>query len=90
VRNAYFEPFSDPSIDWVGSCLKDISKAFFWKIPAIISAHRVNFIGAIVPENRENNLMLLNRLLGSVLKTWPEVEFMTSDQLGTIMPCEGR
>lgn len=81
VRNAYFEPSSDPGQDWVGTCLQDISRAFFWKTPAILSAHRVNFIGAIVEENRTRNLVLLKELLGKILLRWPEVEFLTSDQL---------
>lgn len=87
VRNAYFEPSLEPSYDWIGSCLKDISRAFFWKTPAIISAHRVNFIGAIVPENRDRNLTLLKELIKQILTKWPDVEFMTSDQLGDSMWC---
>lgn len=81
VRNGYFEPSSDPAVDWVGSCLKDISRAFFWQTPAIISTHRVNFIGAIVEANRTRNLILFRELLTEILKRWPEVEFLTSDQL---------
>lgn len=85
IRNVFFEPSSDPAIDWVASCLNDIRMAFLWKTPAIISAHRVNFIGAIVPENRKNNLKLLKNLLKSIIKNWPDVEFMTSDQLSELM-----
>lgn len=85
VRNAFFEPSSDPAKDWVSSCLKDISRAFLWNTPAIISAHRVNFIGAIVPENRARNLLLFKTLLQRILREWPDVEFITSDQLGEII-----
>ena len=85
VRNALFEPSSDPGIDWVDTCLRDISNAFSWRTPAIISSHRVNFIGSIVPENRGRNLDLLDKLLHSIIKQWPDVEFMSSDNLGSIM-----
>jgi hypothetical protein len=81
VRNAYFEPSSDPSIDWIGSCLKDISNAFFWRTPAIISSHRVNYMGAIVPQNRDQNLRLLKQLLHQIISRWPEAEFLCSYQL---------
>lgn len=81
VRNAYFEPSSDLSQDWVGSCLQDIDRAFFWKTPAIISSHRVNFIGAIIPDNRKRNLLLFKELIKKILLRWPEVTFMTTDQL---------
>jgi hypothetical protein len=88
VRNCFFEPSSEPGRDWVDSCLKDISQAFFWKTAAIISVHRVNLIGAIVPEKRECNLVLLKRLLSSILEKWPEVEFMTTDQLDNLLDCD--
>ena len=67
------------------SCLKEIKTAFTWRKPAIIASHRVNFIGYINPDNREQNLKLLVELLRKIVKKWPEVEFMTSDQLGKLM-----
>jgi len=82
VRNCRFEPTADPKKDWVDSCLNEINTAFRWKKPAIIESHRVNYIGYINPENRDRNLKLLHELLASILKKWPEVEFMSSDQLG--------
>ncbi len=85
VRNACFEPSSNKSLDWVSFCLRDISRAFFWKKPAIISAHRVNFIGSIVYENRKRNLLLLTQLLKEITKRWPAVEFMSTTELGRVM-----
>lgn len=81
VRNAFFEPSSNPERDWVDSCLRDISRAFFWRTPAIISAHRVNFIGALVPKNRDRNLVALGQLLKRILCYWPDVEFFSTDGL---------
>ncbi len=85
VRNAEFEPSSAPSQDWVSSCLKEIKNAFFWGKPAIISAHRLNFIGYINQQNREQNLKAFKTLLTKIVATWPEVEFTTSDAVGKII-----
>ena len=84
VRNCTFEPSAAPDKEWVESCLKEIKTAFTWRKPAIIASHRVNFIGYINPENRDRNLKLLDELLQKIIKTWPDVEFMTSEQLGEL------
>ncbi len=85
TRNVYFEPTENPNKDWVGMAMKQISTAFLWRKPAVISAHRVNFIGSIDESNRRNNLYSLESLLSSILKKWPDVEFMTTPQLGSII-----
>jgi hypothetical protein len=82
IRNCIFEPTWHSQSDNVSSCLKDIANAFFWKKPAIITSHRVNFIGHVFPDNRKKNLELLKVLIQNVLKIWPDVEFLTSAQLG--------
>jgi len=85
VRNCRFEPSADPKKDWVGSCLNEISTAFRWRKPAIIESHRVNFIGYINPENRDRNLKLFEELLKKIIQRWPDVEFMSSDELGGVI-----
>jgi len=85
MRNSYFEPSQNPSIDWVSNCLNRIYIAFRWNKPATISVHRLNFIGSIFPENRNQNLKLFSRLLNEIVKKWPTVEFMSSSQLGSLM-----
>lgn len=84
TRNCFFEP-SMPGRDWVSSCLSDINIAFRWYKPAVISSHRVNYIGAIDPKNRNNGLTNLKILLRQILQQWPDVEFMTSVQLAESM-----
>jgi hypothetical protein len=85
TRNCFFEPGSDAKKDWVESCLYDIEMAFRWRKPAIISTHRVNYIGSLNTENRRHGLNLLKMLLQKIKTRWPEVEFMSSDQLGAII-----
>ena len=85
IRNASFEPSTMNYSNVVYDCLYEIQCAFRWHKPAIISAHRINFIGAIHEENRTKNLALLNKLLAEITKRWPDVEFMSSDKLIDLM-----
>ena len=85
VRNIKFEPFEDPQLDWVASALKEIESAFFWGTPAIVSTHRVNYVSGMDMENRDRNLKLLDTLIKRVLAIWPDVEFVSSDELLPIM-----
>ena len=88
TRNCFFEPSSmnhSQSKDWVNDCLKEIEIAFRWKKPAIISSHRVNYMGFLDPENRKRGLEQLDQLLEKMLKRWPDIEFMTSGELGDLI-----
>jgi hypothetical protein len=85
TRNCVFEPSQNLNRDSVSDCLKNISNAFLWRKPAIITAHRLNFIGNIVESNRTKNLASLDELFVKILKKWPGVEFMTSDGLGRLI-----
>ena len=52
--------------------------------PAVVDTHRVNYIGSIVENNRRENLMLLDQLLTQIKRRWPDVQFMSSDQLAQL------
>ena len=84
VRNATFEPslFKQNISDPVGQCLWQIEAAFRMKKPAVICSHRINYVGFIDPENRDRTLKMLDKLLKTLLMRWPDVEFMTSPELG--------
>jgi hypothetical protein len=84
TRNCVFEP-NDKSQNWIDSCLKEIEIAFRWGKPAVISSHRVNFVGHINPSNRTNGLKQLKILLNEIVKHWTNVEFLTTDQLGDLI-----
>ena len=85
MRNCYFEPSTKPGFDFVGDCLNRIRLAFRWGKAASICSHRVNYIGSIDPANTDRNLPALKQLLQEIVRRWPDVEFITSDQLGHII-----
>ena len=88
TRNCFFEPCSwemHHKRDWVSYCMREIAIAFKWKKPAVISSHRVNYMGTLNPDNRKEGLKELGVLLSSILKKWPKTEFMTSMELGDLI-----
>lgn len=85
VRNCLFEPYSDPKKDWSASCMQEIANSFYWKTPAIISTHRINYVSNMDVKSRDNNLSMLRDLLHRISEKWPEVEFMSSDMLGDLL-----
>jgi hypothetical protein len=84
-RNCFFEPSTNEKRDWKSDCLKRVEIAFKWGKAANICSHRVNFIGSIDSSNTDRNLPEFKRLLQEIIRRWPDVEFVTSDQLGEII-----
>ncbi len=84
IRNCVFEP-SRTGEDWIDRCLNEINIAFKWNKPAIISSHRVNYIGVLNPKNRDTSLQALKFLLTKISKNWPDAEFMSTDKLGELI-----
>jgi len=83
MRNCFFEPtLQNYNENVVHDCLKRIKYAFRWGKAAIICTHRLNYIGSIDEKNRINNIKSLQVLLHEIKKKWPDVEFMSSDELG--------
>lgn len=83
MRNCYFEP--SQSTASAEDCLERVKIAFRWKKPATISMHRLNLIGTIDEDNRSKNLNSFKWLLKSIVKLYPDVEFMSSDELGRLI-----
>lgn len=82
TRNCFFEPSLVKKSNWVPYTVSTVADAFRWGKPAVICSHRINYIGYIDERNRTENLRLLADLLGTILRRWPSVRFLTSDQLG--------
>lgn len=85
VRNVVFEPTEKRDVNWVSFALKQIDAAFRWNRPAIISSHRVNFCGFADPSNRDKGIQALQQLLDTIVKRWPDVEFMSANKLGRLI-----
>jgi hypothetical protein len=81
VRNCLFEPSLNTNIDWVSKCMESIDIAFKWGKPAIVGAHRINFAGRLGLEQRDKNLEMLDQLLTRIIKRWPNVQFIHSQNL---------
>lgn len=84
IRNVFFEPTLAPQKDWVNNALARISNAFLFSKPAVICSHRVNYVGFIDKNNRDRNLKLLQELLKQILKKWPDVKFVSSQDYNKI------
>ena len=84
ARNCIFEPslFKLGINDPVERCLSDMSIAFKLKKPAIITSHRINYVGHIDLNNRNRTLDFLEKLISKAIKRWPDIEFMNSKNLG--------
>ena len=85
LRNCVFEPILNPSDDHINECLAEIEIAFKWNKPANISSHRVNFCGHIDSNNRDFGLKQLRKLLKKIVEKWPDVEFLTTVELGELI-----
>ncbi len=85
VRNVVFEPTDNRGVDWISYAMEQIEAAFRWNRPAIISSHRVNFCGHIDEKNREKGLDALGKLLMKITERWPEVEFMSANEVGELI-----
>lgn len=85
IRNCVFEPTNNLTFDSVGNCLLMIDVAFKCRKPAIISSHRVNYVGSLDVNNRKQSLLRLAKLLNEIVKRYPDVEFVNADQLGDII-----
>lgn len=84
VRTCNFEPTQSLSCN-ADNCMKEIVMDFQMRKPAIVSCHRLNFIGGLNPNNRDNNLRDFKKLLQMIVAKYPDVEFMSSDELGLLI-----
>lgn len=84
IRNCSFEP-SQVSTDNADSCMASIKKAMDSHLPAVVSCHRLNFIGELNTTNRDGNLREFRKLLKLIVEKYPDVEFMSSDELGKLL-----
>jgi hypothetical protein len=85
LRNCVFEPNEVADFDWVGKCIKEMEAIFFFKKPVVITTHRVNYSGYLDISNRERSLVILRNLISRMLMKWPDIEFLTTSELGQLI-----
>lgn len=83
-RNCFFEPSAEGK-DWIDSCMRDIEIAFKYNKPAVISTHRVNYVGGLNISNRDNGIIKLKYLLNKIVSKWSDVEFIDTSKLNNIL-----
>jgi hypothetical protein len=80
-----FEPYLDHNYDWIGRAIKDIRNAFMLGKPAVICSHRINYVGGMSISHRDRSLRMLRALLERLVEVYPDVEFLSSDELGEVI-----
>lgn len=82
IRNCFFEPATSlsPSNE-VNDCFRSIQNAFTNNKVAVVSSHRINYVGGINEQNRNQTLSKLDELLSMVIDSFPNVEFLSSDKI---------
>jgi roadblock/LC7 domain-containing protein len=84
-RNAFFEPHIAPDKDWVDISLSGVKKAFDNNNPAILSSHRINYIGRLDEKHRDKNLKMFKTILKKITINYPDVEFIDSSKLAGLL-----
>ncbi len=79
TRNGDLEPVDSGTT--ADHCLRRIADAFSRKVPAVLSSHRVNYTSRISLQHRDHGLSVLAAVLKTVKRNYPNVEFLSSDQL---------
>ncbi|MBB1472230.1 hypothetical protein H5368_04220 [Luteimonas sp. MC1782] len=89
VRNILFEPYLDGGQDWCERAIGEMALAFRLGKPAVICTHRVNYVGGMDVQHRDSSLAQLERFLSAMLQRWPDLEFISSDELAHAMGAAG-
>lgn len=84
-RSCSFEYSQIPNVDWIDECLHCMDIAFRWHKPFTISMHRLNFVGALNVQNRDDNLKRFKQFMTLAQRKWSDVEFLASDELGDLI-----
>lgn len=81
IRNCFFEPALQPKKPWEDLAMQQIAAAFAARKPVVLGTHRINFIGGLEVKCRDANLARFRKLLQQIQRQWPEVEFISTNQL---------
>ncbi|QSS98024.1 hypothetical protein [Psychroflexus sp. ALD_RP9] len=78
-RNVKFEPVQSSYNQ--SKTINEINIAFAMGKPAILSTHKVNYVGSLSKKHRDKNLLELKTILRKVVNKHPDIIFMSSREL---------
>lgn len=81
VRNCHFEPSTSQDDSNIDALMLQVDSIFESHRIAVFSTHRINYVGGIDNNNRASTLRLLDSFLNRLLEKYPDVIFMSSNQL---------
>jgi len=90
VRNVSFELLENQGRDLVSQSLREIETAFRWGKPAVVTSHRINFVGGLNQKSADQGIESLGTLLKMIVAKWPDVEFVHAHDLIDILNANGR
>ena len=76
VRNCSFDPSSIRDDVKLDALMKQVDNCFSNHKIAIFENHRINYASGIDKQNRDNTLLVLDKFIGTLIKRFPDVEFM--------------
>jgi hypothetical protein len=86
-RSLDFEPALDPELRWE-DCFKRAESWLLRRLPLIISVHSINFHSTLAPF-RQRTLPLLDALLTALKKRFPDLLYVSDEQLLEIVETGG-
>ena len=81
IRNCTFEPSTISSDSSIGILMKQLDESFKRRKIAVFSTHRINYVGGLFESNRTKTLSILDDFLKQLIKKYPDIEFLSSNQL---------
>ena len=81
TRTCLLEPIASGTT--VEQCVTEIVNAFSLDLPAILCSHRINYTSRVAAHVRDKGLAVLDGVLKQVTSRFPNVEFLSSDQLAS-------
>lgn len=84
VRNCAFEPSTNGKGSSIDALMKQVDAIFAKQKVSVFSTHRINYVSGLSENNRQHTLTLFDQFLTTLLKQYPNVEFLSSDKLNSI------
>lgn len=85
VRNCTFDPATSSRETSVNELMQQIESLFANHRIAIICTHRINYVSGLDEKNRNHTLSLLDDFLKILIEKYPDVEFLSSEKLLSIL-----